>query len=288
MNLRALLAAAAAALIAGASPVAAGPTRSILFWAPFEAGSTEQAAGTMEAFARTVEAAAGWPAGSASAGYDNTVDGGLRAVEAGTPAFLIVPAPIYLRHARELRWKPLRVLVTDDGDAERYSVFGPAGASLADLAGAPVEGEVAYDAAFVAGVVLGKTPAQVKLDPRPTARVLSAVRRAVKGERLAVVLDEAQRRALGDVPDAAALTLLGQSPWMPAGILVASPSTPAGDANALVRALDRISKEPAAAELLGTMKIRRFEAVAARTLEDLGQRYARASTPASQARRSTD
>ena len=260
------------------STVAAGaadpPARGILFWSPYSAGSGEQAAATMDAFARYLEKAAGWPGGSASAAYVNSVEGGPEAIAATRPGFLVVPVPIYLRHGEEQAWTPLRVVVTDSGDAQRYSVFGPAGTSLDSLAGAPLEGETAYDRAFVAGVVLDRE--KVELALRATSRTLSAVRRAVKGERLAVLLDEEQRSALAALPQGSTLALLGESAWMPAGIVVATAAASAGDRTALAGALDRAAKDPTAAELLKTMKMRRFEPVSVELLTRLEKRYKKA------------
>src|SRR5213594_2080870 len=94
-----LLAALTALLPLAAPPVLAeGKGREILFWAPYAAGSGEQAGATMDAFARYVEKGAGWPSGSASAAYVNTVEGGRQAVDAGPPGFLVVPVPIFLRY----------------------------------------------------------------------------------------------------------------------------------------------------------------------------------------------
>jgi hypothetical protein len=264
----AVLAALLPALAAGA---AEPPARGILFWSPYSAGSSEQAAATMDAFARYLEKAAGWPAGSASASYVNTVEGGPGAIAATHPGFLIVPMPIFLRHHDEDAWTPLRVVVTVSGDAQRYSLFGPPGASLQALAGATLEGEIAYDSAFVAGVVLDSP--KVDLDLRATSRTLSAVRRVLKGERLAVLLDEEERQALASLPQGSTLVKLAESAWMPAGIVVATRLASAADRASLEKALDRAGKDPAATELLKTMKMRRFERAAPDLLARLGKSY---------------
>jgi len=104
---------------------AAAEGRSLLFWAPYAPGSAEQAAGTMDAFARYLETAAGWPTGTMSAAYDNSVEGGRGAVEAGRPGFVVVPTPVYLNHAARFQWAPIKFLVTEDADAQRYSLYGP-------------------------------------------------------------------------------------------------------------------------------------------------------------------
>ena len=269
--IRSRLPLAAGLLCALAAAAAEPPARSILFWSPYSAGSSEQAAATMDAFARYLEKGAGWPAASASASYVNSVEAGTQAIASARPGFLIVPMPIFLSHREESAWTPLRVVVTDSGDAQRYTLFGPPGATLETLKGATLEGETAYDPAFVAGVVLDR--AQVELTLHPTARALSAVRRALKGERLAVLLDEEQRQGLASLPQGSTLAKLAESEWMPAGVVVAAQAASAADRAALEKALDRAGKDPAAAELLKTMKIRRFEKVDAQRLSRLRARY---------------
>jgi len=274
-----LLAVAAMLLSPPTSGEGAKPARGILFWSPYSAGSSEQASATMDAFARYVEKGAKWPAGSASAAYVNSVEGGPPAIAATRPGFLIVPVPIFLRYHEENDWTPLRIVVTDSGDAQRYTLFGPPGSSLEALAGAPLEGETVYDPAFVGGVVLDR--ARFDLVPHATARTLSAVRRAAKGEKVAVLLDESGRAGLATLPQGTTLAKLAESPWMPAGIVVATPAASADDRASLGAALDRAGKDQNASELLKTMKMRRFEEVASKLLAELQARYQRATASGS-------
>ena len=134
-------------------------------------------------------------------------------------------------------------------------------------------GDNAYDAAFVATAVLQRDDAEVPFELQPTARPLSAVRKASQGEKMAVLLDEAQRIALGSLPAGVELSLLAESPWMPAGILVASPAVAPADAEAVREALQRAAADPAAQEILTTMKIRRFEPPAPEVLSSLERSY---------------
>ena len=253
-----------------AAPAGAG-SHDILFWAPYGAGDAEQAAATMEEFARYVEKAAGWPEGSASATYSSTVDGDLGRLQEDPPGYVIVTAPIYLRHHAAFGWRAMGSLITDTADAQRYSVYGPAGSTLASLEGAPLTGDTAYDAAFVAGIVLGR--AEVGFELVPTDRPLSAVRKAARGESIAVLLDEGQRRALDSLPTGDDLVLLAESIWMPAGILAAGEGVSAEAAEKLMAALERAADDPAAEPLFHTMRIRRFEPVDPEVLAALDRAY---------------
>ena len=247
--------------------------RDLLFWAPYGAGSPEQAAETMAEFGRYLETAAGWAEGTIDTSYLNNVEDGVARLEEDAPGFLVVTVPVFLRHHRGQGWKPLLILVTDSADAQRYSLYGPPGSTLESLSGAPLVGDSAYDAAFVATAVLRREDAEVPFELQPTDRPLSAVRKASRGERMAVLLDEAQRIALGSLPAGVELSLLAESPWMPAGILVASPAVAPADAEAVREALERAAEDPAAKEILTTMKIRRFEPPVPEALSTLARSY---------------
>ncbi|MGD8377560.1 MAG: hypothetical protein PVF68_15615, partial [Acidobacteriota bacterium] len=168
-----LLLAALACLAAGGDA-----SRALLFWAPYGAGSPEQAAETMQAFGRYLEGAAGWPEGAMATSYRNTVEDGEARLRSDAPGFLVVPVPVFLRYGEEEGWKPLLALVTDAADAQRYTLYGPPGSTLESMAGAPLAGDTAYDAAFVATAVLGRESAASSHELEPTSRPLSAVRRA--------------------------------------------------------------------------------------------------------------
>jgi hypothetical protein len=256
---------------------AAAEGRSLLFWAPYAPGSAEQAAGTMDAFARYIETAAGWPTGTMSAAYDNSVEGGRGAVEAGRPGFVVVPTPVYLNHAARFQWAPIKFLVTEDADAQRYSLYGPPGSTLASLAGGTLAGDAAYDEPFVRGFILGPGAAELDIELQPTNRPLSAVRRALRGEKVMVLLDEGQRRALASLPGGEDLVLLAESVWMPAGILAAGPMASPDDIAAVAAALEGARDDPRAEELLRTMRIRRFDPATPDELDALRRSYLEAS-----------
>jgi hypothetical protein len=247
--------------------------RALLFWAPYAPGSAEQAAGTMDSFARYLETAAGWPAGTMSASYDNSVEGGRETVEAGHPGFVVVPTPVFLRYAARFQWAPIKLLVTEDAEAQRYSLYGPPGSTLAGLAGGAIAGDTAYDESFVRGFILGPQAAELGLEFQPTNRPLSAVRRALRGERVLVLLDEGQRNALASLPGGEDLVLLAESAWVPAGILAAGPMASPDDIAAVAAALEGAQGDPRAEELLRTMRIRRFDPTTPGELDALRRSY---------------
>ena len=259
--------------------------RDILFWAPYAPGSPEQAAGALEEFARLVEQGAGWPRGSISAVYRNKEDDGLKAIQELDPGFVLVPIPVHLRYHESLDWAPLRAAVLAGVEAQRYSLYGPAGSSVHWLSDVTIEGDAAYDPEFVRTLVLGGQYAVADDHFRPTSRPLSAVRRAARGEKVLVLLDEGQRRALASLPAAAKLVLLAESGWMPAAVLVSRAGATEADVQQLGRVLDGLSADPEAADLLATLRIQRFEAVEPQAIEKLQKIYSATEPPPPQADR---
>jgi len=257
--------------------------RDILFWAPYAPGSPEQAAGALEEFARIVEKAAGWPEGGISAVYRNTEDGGLEAIRELDPGFVLVPIPVHLRYHETLDWAPLRTAVLAGAEAQRYSLYGPAGSSIDWLSDVTIEGDAAYDPQFVRTLVLGGKHLVANDRFRPTSRPLSAVRRAARGEKVVVLLDEGQRRALASLPAAAEFVLLAESGWMPAAVLVRRTRATESDAQQLGRVLDGLSTDPEAADLLSTLRIQRFEVPEPQALENLQKTYSTTEPPPQQA-----
>jgi hypothetical protein len=268
-----------------APSAAAAAERDILFWAPYAPGSPEQAAGALEEFARFVEQAAGWPQGSLSAVYRNTEDGGLEAIQELDPGFVLVPIPVHLRYHESLDWVPVRAAVLAGAEAQRYSLYGPVGSSADWLSDVTIEGDAAYDPQFVRTLVLGGKHPVTDDRFHPTSRPLSAVRRAARGERVMVLLDEGQRRALASLPAASDLVLLAESAWMPAAVLVSRRGASEADTQALARVLDNMGSDPGAADLLATLRIQRFEAVEPHAIEELQNTYSATETPPPQADR---
>jgi hypothetical protein len=59
----------------------------------------------------------------------------------------------------------------------------------------------------------------MSVDIQPSSAVLSALRRAANGEKVAVLLDGSQAAAMGTLPFAASLSVVGTSAPMPASVL---------------------------------------------------------------------
>jgi len=271
----------ALALVGAAAPLAGEETR-LVFCAPGYPGTTEQAIPTMDAFARQVETASGEPIGSVTAAYHEIEAAG---VEAARDADLIVATlPFFLAHRRSLDLRPvLAVATVGIGANETWSLVAPRGrvSSPDDLAGWELASIAGYAPAFVRGPALaewGELPRSV--DVRPTVRVLSDLRRAARGERVAVLLDGAQAVALDRLPFADALEVVARSRPMPASLVCSRGPVPPGGALArVIEGLGRMQATEAGREALASIRLDAFVPVSdAEALDALGRNLDAAGT----------
>ena|SRR5437764_205380 len=224
--------------------------------APGFPGSSSEARPAMEAFARSLAGAGHLPAGSLSAVYEESEAGGLRRLAQQDAALLLAPLPFFLEHERELRLVARLSAVPRGGEAlERWTLVA-AKDHPASLDGYKVQSSAGYSKRFVRAAAPG-LPRQVEI--QASAAVLSALRRAADGEKIAVLLDGAQAAALGTLPFASSLAVIGTSTPMPVAVVatVAKRMDEKGW-KALEPAFRRLADDPAAREALDGVRMAGF------------------------------
>lgn len=256
------------------------PHHHLVAAAPGYPGDAEQAQPTMDAFAAMLAEAAGWDAGALSAEYRQREADGVAAIrERATLA--LVPLPLFLEHGGALDLEPLVQAVPRNGEGEIWSLVAPAGriSAPSDLAGWELFGIPAYAPAVVRGPILGhwgKLPEDVQLVF--TGRILAAVRRALAGEPVAVLLDGAQTKALASLPGSESLEIVTRSRPLPSAVVAAvGDRVSADDAAALRKGLLEVHAAERFGEVLDTLRLQRFEPVDRELLERL--RAQMAATP---------
>ena len=259
---------------AAAAPPASAAT-ALVVCAPGYPGSTADAESVMGAFTAAVAAAAGLPSGALSAEYHETEAGGLDRLARPDAGFLLAPLPFFLAHEADLHLVARAQAVMQGGEAsEVYSLVAGKGKASdpASLAGWEIHSAVAYAPRFVRGPVLGgwgELPATTKLVF--SGAVLSGLRRAAAGERVAVLVDRAQAAGLASLPYAGDLVVLARSLPLPSFIVatVGGRVAPAR-ARQLVDALRDLGSRPDGAAALASLRLSRFV-----PLDDAGLKKAR-------------
>ncbi len=258
-----LLLTTATGVASGGAGVAPAPHH-LVACAPGYPGNMSQAQPTMDEFAAMVTAAAGWPAESLTAEYHQDEERGIARMHATDTDLALVPLPFFLEHEQALQLEAVLQVVQQNGQAtETWSLVAPTGKvdGPEDLQGWEITGVPAYAPGFVRGPALG---AWGRLPERAdivfTRRVLGALRRALAGDQVAVLLDSAQTAALDDLPDIAALEIVATSEELIGAVVATVGGRIEQDqVDALVRGLLSVHEQSRFGQVLEMLRLSRFE-----------------------------
>lgn len=264
---------------AARSPSSAAP-RLLVVCAPGYPGSTAEAQPAMDALAAAVGAAAGWKPGELAGVYLASEAAGLVQLAEPAATLALVPLNFFLEHRDSLGLVPLSQAVQQGGEAaEPWSLVAAKGAVTgpASLAGFELISLVGNTPRFVHGPALaawGVLPPDLKIVF--SGALLSGLRRAAAGEKVALLLDRAQTAALATLPSAPQLEVVTRSPPLPVSVLCAlGDRLPAARQKGLVAALSGLADTPAGAEALAGVRLARFVPADAKALANARDAYAR-------------
>jgi hypothetical protein len=194
----------------------------LVFCAPGYPGGAGDAQPFVEKFATAAAAIAGWPAGSLTAVYDPTEQGGMAKLASPDAALAFVPYVFFFQHGTELHLTPLaQADVTGIGTQERWTLVAKLGAVTgpASLAGYTLLSVAGYAPEFVRHAALEAWPLPSDVKIESTGQLLSSLRRIGAGEHVVALLDQTQAAALPTLPFAAQLKALMQSPPLPVAVV---------------------------------------------------------------------
>ncbi len=256
-----------------ASPALAGPRDFVLSMSGF-LGTTEQAAPVLEGLFRHLEKSLGWPERSITGSYHPDAAAGLEAIRRVQPGFALVTHEMYAAHRGPMKMQVIGGMRLADGALSRYHVVvksagGPA--SLAALAGKSIasphlqEERFAERIIFGGGLGLGGAGAKA-VDVRAP---LSALRKVVRGEADAAVVDEPVARQLSTLPFGSELRVLHASERLPPLPVVALPRATPADRQAMARALLGLCSGGEGAALCRSLRLEGVEAASDATYAGL-------------------
>jgi hypothetical protein len=244
-------------------PAAAQQASTLVVCAPGYPGSTQEAQPAMDALAAAISAAAGWRAGEFKAVYFETENAGLDRVASSDAVMILSPLPFWLKHREQLKLEPLMQAVQEGSQAaEPWTLVAAAGQVriASDLAGFELVSVSGYAPRFIRGPVLGgwgELPRDVRITF--SSAVLTGLRRASTGAKVAMLLDRAQAAALPSLPFASKLQVVAKSDPLPVSVLAAVAGRwPAARQKAMAAALAALDKTPAGAETLAGVRLSRF------------------------------
>ena len=231
--------------------------------APGYPGSTAEAQAAMDGFAAAIAAGAGWKPGELRAVYFETEQAGVDRLAAPDAAIALTALPFWLKHRAALKLTPhLQVVEEGGAAAEAWTLVAPTGAVTgpSSLAGFDLVTVAGYSPRFVRGPALGpwgNLPADVHIVS--SNNVLSAMRRASQGNKVAVLLDRASAAAVPTLPFASKLQVVTKSALLPVAVLsVAGDRVPAAQLKALLKGLTSLETTPVGKEALAGVRLARF------------------------------
>jgi hypothetical protein len=256
--------------VAVPSPVR-GNGLEVVVCAPGYPGSTAEAQSTMDGLAAAITTAAGWGAGDVKAAYFETEEGGVASLKSPEVGVMLVTLPFFLEHRSELDLRPQLMAVPSGREPlEPWSLVAGAGLvkQPADLEGWELFSLAGHSPRFVRGPALGDW-GDVPKSLRVTfsGAVLTGLRKAAKGESVALLLDAAQTDALERLPFADQLEVVWSSPLLPVSVVCSVGDRLAPDRlSKVLAALEDLDDRPAAAEALAGVRLDRFVPVDAAVL----------------------
>jgi hypothetical protein len=255
----------------------------LVICAPGYPGSTAEAQAVMDGFASAVARGADLAPGTLVAVYHETEAGGAARASQPDTGFVLAPLAFFLKHEAELRLVARAQAVRQGGEPnEVWSLLAGKGRveTPSSLSGWEIQSPVAYAPAFVRGPVLGgwgRLPESATL--LFSGAVLTGLRKAAAGEKVAVLLDEVQSLGVAGLPLAKDLQVVTRSGPLPAYIVstvrdrVAPPR-----AGAILKALLALAQRPEGAPVLANLRLSRFV-----PLEEGGMKQVRAAYAAANA-----
>jgi hypothetical protein len=240
--------------------------------APGYPGNTEQAQPTMDAFAQNVASRADWKQGRVTATYFETAEAGIEAMKAPEASVALMPLALYARVADALELEPKLLAVPNAGPEESWTLVAPRGTGTnpAALDGWPVATRAGYAPGFVRDVVFDGWELPGSATIEFTTRIVSSLRKAAAGEKVAVLLDGEQGAALGSLSFAKDLEVVFESEPLPAFVACAiDDRLDDDDEAALFAALLELDDEQGGADVLEQIRLVRFESLSDVQIDEL-------------------
>jgi hypothetical protein len=233
-----------------------------VFCAPGYPGGAGDAQPFVDQFAKATVASAGWNAGSLTAIYDPTEQGGIAKLRSAESVLTFVPYAFYVQYSARLHLTPLaQADMAGVGTSEHWTLVGKAGGATdaQSMAGYSLISTAGYAPEFIRHSALAAWPLPAEVKIESTGQILSALRRVAGGEKVVVLLDQTQAAAMPTLPFAGQLTRLVQSPPLPVALIAVVDSRLAAPrAKAMQAALLKLAAAPEGADALAALHLKGF------------------------------
>jgi hypothetical protein len=249
--------------------------------APGYPGSTEQAQPTMDEFAAQTARVSGWGEAALGAVYHENLEEGIARLEQSDAVLALVPLPFYLEYVDRLGLQPILQAGSVGSPQETWTLVTGKGtvAGPGSLDGWEITGRGGYSTTFVRNIALdgwGALPDTAEVTF--STRTVSALRKASRGEQVAVLLDGEQNAALEGLPFASDLDRVFESERLPFSLLCVVKDRLAPEKiNELTAGLTRMSGKKKGREILDELRLTGFEPVDDAEIERIRELWLRSA-----------
>lgn len=259
--------------------LAADPAAMVIC-APGYPGSTVEAQGAIDALVGAIASGAKWDKKDLNGTYFQEEKAGLARMGQPDTAVVLAPAAFFLEHAESLKLTAkLGGAMKGREATESWALVAKKGAlpNAAALDGWTVASLAGFSPRFVKGALAGwgKLPETVKF--QQSGQILSLMRKAAKGEKVAILMDGEQVAALASAPQAAELEVVHKTPAIPSAVVATvAGRLPDAKWKALADAMLKLGETPDGAKALEGVQKLKFVALDEKALAALKKAFAEA------------
>ncbi len=239
--------------------------------------SPEEAQPYIDGFGKYLAGKAGWAPGSYRIQFENSREGGLKALDDTKVAYGTLSLGIFLQGEAKYRFKPLVLARVGGKTSTKYRVLVKKGSykTLDELKGKVLTGNLVDDPVYLSKVVFaGKYQAGQHFTLKQTPRALRALRNVGKGKADAALVDDLQFSSLKQLPLFDKLEAIYESEEVPnLGLVYLDGRTTEADARKLAQALVGMCSDPVGKTMCKDFNVEGFEAVPPHALDRVKALY---------------
>jgi ABC-type phosphate/phosphonate transport system substrate-binding protein len=210
--------------------------------------------------------------------YFNTVDSAKTYIQQNKNSYIMGSIAFYLANRKSMNLDPLAVVKIQGGSREQYYLIANKERykSLAELKGKVLSGNILYeDKKFINRLIFNNTiDVSEYFKLKPSNRPLSAVKKLIRGEYDAVLLNHLQYNNLKSLAEFSKIQIIHKSPQMPAlGLMMISTEKNKSVKNKIVNSVTTMCNQKDTNEACKNFGIDGFEPIRAEALDNEIKKY---------------
>lgn len=264
-----------------ATPAQAGPRDFVISMSGF-LGTTEQAQPVLAKLFRQLESDLGWPVNTIDGAYYPEAEAGLQHLKQSSPGFAVVTHQMYFEHHKAMKMQVIAGFELADGAMGRFHLVtkkegGPS--KINELVGrtiaSPHLAEILFAEKIIFGGRLSLSSGGDAAKAISVRQPLSALRKVLRGQADAALVDEPVVGQLSSVPEGSELQVIYSSELIPPLPVVALGGSNPADRGPMTKALTALCNGPEGAALCESLRVKSIRPASDRTYADIIRKMGR-------------